>query len=63
MKIKVLACLLAIAVIVAIGTVPTLAAEPTLPPGYTWYEDDEFKFKIAYPEGWVKEEVTYGEGI
>lgn len=64
MKSKALACLLAIAAIVALGTVPVLAAEPTLPPGYTWYEDEEFKFKIGYPEGWTvtpKEEIGLGE--
>jgi len=61
---KTIAGLIAIAAIVALGTVTTLAAEPTLPPGYTWYEDKEFKFKIAYPEGWTvtpKEEIGLGE--
>lgn len=62
MKSKTIAGLIAIVAIVAFGTVTTLAAGPTLPLGYTWYEDEEFKFEIAYPEGWVKEEVTYGEG-
>ena len=64
MKSKTIAGLIAIAAIVALGTVTTLAAEPTLPPGYTWYEDKEFKFKIAYPEGWTvtpKEEIGLGE--
>ena len=63
MKKKIIVGLIAIVAIVALGTVPILAAEPTLPPGYTWYEDEEFKFKVAYPEDWVKEEAIYGEGI
>jgi PGF-CTERM protein len=63
MKSKTIAGLIAIVAIVALGTVPTLAAEPTLPPGYTWYEDEEFKFKIGYPEGFEKGEGVYGEGI
>jgi len=54
--------LMAIVAIVALGTVPILAAEP-LPPGYTRYEDEEFKFKIGYPEDWVKEEAISGEGV
>jgi len=61
MKSKTIAGLIAIAAIVALGTVTILAAETTLPPGYTWYEDEEFKFKIAYPENWTivpKEEIT-----
>jgi len=64
MKKKIIAGLIAIVAIVALGTVPILAAEPTLPPGYTWYEDEEFKFKIGYPEGWTvtpKEEIILGE--
>jgi PGF-CTERM protein len=64
MKKKIIVGLIAIVAIVALGTVPTLAAEPTLPPGYTWYEDEEFKFKIGYPEGWTvtpKEEIGLGE--
>jgi PGF-CTERM protein len=65
MKKKIIAGLIAIVAIVALGTVPMLAAEPTLPPGYTWYEDEEFKFKIGYPEGWTmpEGETTYGEGL
>jgi hypothetical protein len=65
-KKKIIVGLIAIVAIVALGTVPILAAEPTLPPGYTWYEDEEFKFKIAYPEDWrvvLEEEITYGEGM
>ncbi len=56
--------LIAIAAIVALGTVAILAAESTLPPGYTWYEDEEFKFKIGYPEGWTvtpKEKIILGK--
>ena len=53
MKSKTIAGLIAIAAIVALGTVTILAAETTPPPGYTWYEDEEFKFKIAYPENWT----------
>ena len=53
MKNEIIVGLIAIVAIVALGTVPTLAAEPTLPPGYTWYEDEEFKFKIGYPENWT----------
>ena len=44
----------------------TPASEPTLPPGYTWYHDEEFSFKIGYPEDWTivpTEEITLGEGI
>jgi len=65
MKKKIIVGLIAIVAIVALGTVPTFAAEPTLPPGYTWYEDEEFKFKIGYPEGWTmpEGETTYGEGL
>jgi PGF-CTERM protein len=64
MKKEIIVGLIAIVAIVALGTVPTLAAEPTLPPGYTWYEDEEFKFKIGYPENWTavpKEEIILGE--
>ena len=56
--------LIAIAAIMALGTVAILAAESTLPPGYTWYEDEEFKFKIGYPEGWTvtpKEKIILGK--
>ncbi|MCW7078558.1 MAG: right-handed parallel beta-helix repeat-containing protein [Canidatus Methanoxibalbensis ujae] len=56
--------LIALAVIMALGTVAILAAESTLPPGYTWYEDEEFKFKIGYPEGWTvtpKEKIILGK--
>lgn len=65
MKSKTIAGVIAIVAILALGTVTTLAAEPTLPPGYTWYEDEEFKFKIGYPEGWSmpEGEATYDEGL
>ncbi len=65
MKSKTIAGLMAIVAIMALGIVPILVAEPTLPPGYTWYEDEEFKFKIGYPEGWSmpEGETTYGEGL
>lgn len=66
MKKKIIVGLIAIVAIMVLGTVPTLAAEPTLPPGYTWYEDEEFKFKIGYPEDWrvvPEEEKIYGEGM
>jgi PGF-CTERM protein len=62
MKSGTIAGLIAIVAVVALGTVTTLAAEPTLPPGYTWYEGEEFKFKIGYPEGWTaQEEIGLGE--
>jgi hypothetical protein len=65
MKSKTIAGLIAIVAIAAFGTVTMLAAEPTLPPGYTWYQNEEFKFKIGYPEGWSmpKGKTTYGEGL
>ena len=28
-------------------------AAPTLPEGYSWHNNDEFGYKIAYPEGWT----------
>ena len=40
---------------------PTL--EPTLPSGYTWYNDVEFGYKIIYPESWEKNIPVFGEGI
>jgi len=64
MRSKTIAGLIVIVAIVTLGTVPIVTAEPTLPPGYTWYEDEEFKFKIGYPEGWTvtpKEEIGFGE--
>jgi PGF-CTERM protein len=72
MKKKIIVGLIAIVAIVAVAlstnlvaiTVVTSAEEPALPPGYTWYEDEEFKFKIGYPEGWTvtpKEEIILGE--
>ena len=64
MKSWTIAGIIAIVAVVALGTVTTLAAEPTLPPGCTWYEDDEFKFKIGYPETWERmpeEQITCTE--
>jgi hypothetical protein len=66
MKSKTLACLLAIVAIVALGIVPVYASEPKLPPGYTWYEDEEFNYKIGYPEDWTivpKEEITITDEV
>lgn len=34
---------------------PLPTTEPVLAPGYTWYHDEEFGYKIGYPENWVKE--------
>lgn len=53
--------LIAIVAIVAVGmctgyaetTSATSESEPALAPGYKWYQDDEFRFKIAYPESWT----------
>ena len=39
---------------------------PALPEGYNWHHNDEFGYKIAYPENWTvvpKEEMILGEGI
>ena len=34
-------------------TSATSESEPALAPGYKWYHDDEFNFKIGYPESWT----------
>jgi PGF-CTERM protein len=74
MKKKIIAGLIAIVAIVAVvmctgfAAIPQAIAvsEPTLPSGYNWYYDDEFKFGIGYPEDWElvpEEEEPSGEGI
>jgi hypothetical protein len=43
---------------------PLPTTEPVLAPGYTWYHDEEFGYKIAYPENWEKIDVIpAGEGM
>jgi len=43
---------------------PSPTAEPVLSPGYAWYHDEEFGYKIAYPENWEKIDVIpAGEGM
>lgn len=44
---------------------PRATIEPpnvTLKPGYKWYQDDEFGFRIGYPEDWDKSDVGLSEG-
>lgn len=41
---------------------PSPTAEPVLSPGYAWYHDEEFGYKIAYPENWVKDVVISTDG-
>lgn len=44
---------------------PEATIEPpdvTLKPGYTWYQDDEFGFRIGYPEDWEERNEGSGEG-
>ena len=66
-----LIAIIAIAIILLCpGLVATASAtptsEPTLPSGYNWYYDDEFKFGIGYPEDWTvvpKEEITITDEV
>jgi len=37
---------------------PSSSTEPVLAPGYKWYHDEEFGYKIAYPENWEKNAAT-----
>lgn len=44
---------------------PRATIEPpnvTLKPGYKWYQDDEFGFRIGYPEDWDKSDMGFSEG-
>jgi len=44
---------------------PRATIEPpdvTLKPGYKWYQDDEFGFRIGYPKDWEEENLGLGEG-
>lgn len=41
---------------------PSPTTEPVLAPGYKWYHDEEFGYKIAYPENWVKDVVISTDG-
>jgi len=62
--------LIAIVAIVAVGVctgyVETTSATPeselALAPGYKWYQDDEFSYKIGYPENWEKTTLLLQEG-
>lgn len=49
--------------VVCVGTsLAADASEPTLASGYEWYQDDEFSYKIGYPENWEKNPLTVSEG-
>jgi len=42
------------------------ATTPTLPEGYNWHNNDEFGYKIGYPESWTvvsQETMELGPGI
>lgn len=48
---------------------PTVVPAPkatlniTLKPGYKWYQDDEFGYRIGYPEDWDQSTVSLDKGI
>jgi hypothetical protein len=65
-----LIAIVAIVVVICTGlaAIPQAIAvsEPTLPSGYKWYYDDEFKFGIGYPENWAvvpKEEIIITDEV
>jgi len=70
-KKKSIAGLVAIIAVIAIVSVGVYGGyvgnkAPELAPGYEWYQDGEFGYKIGYPENWTvipKENISLGEGI